>query len=609
MKEKIKKNKYAWIAFLIALLPRLLFLVKTYPISISGDEMFAMWPAAKALGYDWAGVMQGYRYYGYGYSVLLIPFMALIKDPIILYRSIAALMAVCQALAAPISFHLMKKYFQVKDDKVICLISIVCSYLVAVRATYTYPEFVYVLLVWLIVWGLLKLESVNEKKEQRIIYTVLVLVLLTYAYTVHSRSLALWIAMVGMAVLYVWIYRKSYLSLPIFVICGVPAFLAVGSGIDMLLDFLGISRTEAVSNTTPFVSASSLEIFKNPRSWNAWADIVIGQMNESVIFTGGIAVAIVVVMLSLIWKALKREQEIIYINRIVYSPYIVAGLYCILAIGITIGGQSINWLRGVTAYLEGYGNEDSLRAITYLRYYGAYIGPLFMTGAAYIIQNPEIVEKVKGKVAVITGLLQGYWVLVILPVICYSLGCVWSYAPFSMTKGFASEGVGIRSYLPGTVFVFLFLAISYWMFKNKKINILLSMLCVVLIYVYAFNGCYHERYRGEVNYNYTKHVVDWIEELETEGSEIERIYTNDDGVSGTGQGTKFQFQFLMPEKKVICGIPEGREGDIYICYHPEEVEQELKGDYKKIQISEWAYAYVWGEELKKKTVLSDKIKY
>lgn len=599
MKNKFLKNQYIWIAFLIALLPRLVFLMATYPVSIGGDEMFAMWPAAKILGYDWSGIMQEYRYYGYGYSILLLPFMALIKEPVILYRCMVGMMALCQALAAPISFHLMKKYFHMKDEKVICLISIICSYLVAVRATYTYPEFVYVLVVWFIVWTVLKLNTVNECKRKKLIYTIILFALLTYAYTVHSRAVALWMALAGLVVLYMWIYRKLYLSLSACVMVGIPFFLMVSVGIDKVLSFLGTAQAGNVSNTSAMLPVSILEIFKNPKSWTAWADIIIGQLNESVIFTGGIAVAIVVALLLLIWRGLCRETKIICENEKEYVPYIVVGIYSICAIGVTIGGQSLSWLGGVTAFLEGGGNDDALRAITYLRYYGAYIGPLFMTGAVYILQHPKIVKKIKGKVAVLTGLLQGYWVLVIIPVVCYSTGCIWSYAPYSLTKGFAAEGIGIRSYLPGTVFVFLFLAISYWLFKKKRIKILLGLLCVILIYTYAFNGVFHERYRGEKNYNYTKAVVDWIADVETGGSEIDQIYTNHDLVPGTGQGTKFQFQFLMPEKRVICGIPEGREGDIYISYSSdEEVERELKGNYKKIQITEEAVAYVWEKELR-----------
>lgn len=601
MKKKTISSPWFWIAFGVALLPRLLFLGSTYPISITGDELYAMWPAAKAMGYDWSGVMQGYRYYGYGFSMLWIPFMAVIKDPVLLYRAMVALMALCQALTAPVSYCIMKKYFAVDDEKIACLLAVACSYLVAVRATYTYPEFVYVLVVWLIVWVMCRLNGAQDRAKEKALYTAALFFLLACAYSLHSRALALWLAMGVTVVLYGWIYRKSYLSVPVCVVVGIPLCIAAAAGINQVLAFLGFTGDGTVGNTSAVATMGILEQLKNPTSWTAWADIVIGQFNESLILTGGLAAAVVVVMLTLIWKALQREPYLLREDGALLRPYILVGIFCICAVGITIGGQSVSWLSGVTNYLNGVGDEDSLRAITYLRYYGAYIGPLFLAGTAYIIQNPETLDNLKEKIAVIVGLLQGYWVLIILPVVCYSLGCVWSYAPFSMTKGFAvSDGVGIRSYLPGTMFIFLFLLLAWQLFRRGRIKILIGAFCVVLLYTYLFNGLYHERYRGEKNYQYTEAAVDWIKTAEARGADIEKIYVGDDAVPGVGQGTKFLYQYLMPEKQVRCEVPDGEEEAIYISHQPELADETLQGEYEKVKIAENTYVYIWGEELQKK---------
>lgn len=586
--KKIKRNKYIWIAFLVALLPRLLFLVKTYPISITGDEMFSMWPAAKFLGYDWSGVMRDYRYNGYGYTVLWIPFMALIKNPVALYRSMVGLMALCQALVAPISFHLMKKYFHMEDEKVTCLLAVTCSYLVAVRATYTYPEFVYVLVVWLVVWALLKLttENVQNNRKLKAFYTIVLFMIMAYAYTVHSRGLALWIALAVTIVLYLWIYKKILVSVPVCIVAGIPSLLTVRIGINKVIGFLGKGDAGSVGNTTPRVSHSMIELFANPKSWTAWADIIIGELNESVILTGGIAVAIVIVMCMLIWQALCKEKKIVAEDKSYYLPYILTGIFCICAIGITIGGQSLTWLGGVVQLMENNESGDYYRAITYLRYYAAYIGPLFIAGIGYILQHKEIIEKIKGKILLVTGLLQGYWVLVILPVLCYELGCVWSYAPFSLTKGFAADSVGIRSYLPGTLFAFAFMIISYQLFKRKKEKIVIEILCIVLMYTYLFNGVYHERYRGEQNYQSCNFIAEWVEKEEKDGIKIDKIYVED------GACDVLELQYLMAEKKIIIGTPEEEDGS-YLCHDPKTLSKKLRDNSIEYQINNETYLYVW----------------
>lgn len=599
MNEKIKKNKYIWIAFLVALLPRLLFLVKTYPLSITGDEMFAMFPAAKLLGYDWSGVMRDYRYYGYGYTVLLIPFMALIKNPVVLYRSMVGLMALCQALIAPISFHLMKRYLKVEGERLTCLIAITCSYLVAVRATYTYPEFVYVLVVWLMIWVLLELitEDIQRQWKNKCVYTILLFMMMAYAYTVHSRAVALWGALFITIILYAWSYKQMFLSIPVCVIVGIPAFFAVRMGIGKILAFLNVGQNGTIANTTAGVPISVLEIFKNPKSWTAWADIIIGQLNESVVLTGGIAVPIVVVIWMLIWRALRRDLNIGIDEKVKYLPYIVVGIFCICTIGITIGGQSVTWLGGVLMLFEQNASGDAFRAITYLRYYGAYIGPLFMLGSVYITQNTEIIEKIKGKILLITTVLQGYWVLVILPILCYELGCVWSYAPFSFTRGFMADSVGIRSYFPATLFVFIFTIFSYQMFERKKMKSIVGLLCFVLMYTYMFNGLYHERYRGEKNYQYCQSTVEWIYKLENAGVAVDEVYMEQEAIPETGMDEALEYQFLMPEKRIVLGMPDKNEG-IYIYHNQEAVPKKLNGN--SIKIDENTYVYVWGENFQKK---------
>lgn len=591
MKEKLLKHKYIWLAFLVALIPRLLFLVKTYPVSISGDELFAMWPVAKLLGRDWSGVMGNYRYYGYGFSVLWIPFMALIKDPVILYRSMVTIMIFCQAAVAPISYHLMRKYLHVANEKLACLLAIACSYLVTVRATYTYPEFIYDLMVWIIAWLLLRLitEEVQTSKKAKIICTLALLLALTYAYTVHSRAVALWGALIVTLLLCGWIYRKVFVSVPVCLVVGIPAFLLVRVGISKTIGFLEKGQDVGVSNTSTGVSVQLLDWFKDPKSWTAWANIIIGELNESVVLTGGFAVALVVAICLLIWRGLCREPEIVESKKNQYLPYIVIGIFCIFAIGCTIGGQSITWLGGVTLLMEENASGDAFRAITYLRYYGAYIGPLFMVGSVYLIKHENIIEKIKGKVLLIISLLQGYWVLVILPILCYELGCVWSYAPFSLTKGFAAESVGLRSYLPATIFVFVFSAVAYELFKRKKVQLLIGLLCLVLVYTYAFNGFYHERYRGKQNYLSCQSVVEWTREEEENGIEINKIYVEEGVVDA------YELQYLLADKIVVIGTPEQTDG-AYLCSDKKSIEKKLRDKATECEIDEDKYIYLWDEE-------------
>lgn len=596
-KMNIFRNKYFWLAFAAALVPRIIFLFQTYPVSIGGDEIFAMGPAAKLLGYDWSGVMQNYRYYGYGYTILLIPLFLLFHEPILLYRMMVLLMIIAQSIVAPISFHLMKKYFRIDNDKILFLSSICCSYLVAIRAVYTYPEFIYVLVMWLLAWLLLWMNQLVDDKKKRSVGTVLLVLVLFYASTVHSRATAVWLAVAAGVIYYGWVYRKRFVSISICFIMGTGAFLVSQKGIELVLNYFVNKSSENVSNTG--VSFAWGYLLEDIKSWPAWVNIIIGQLNEAVIVTGGLAVFVVVAIILILWKGLKRQKKDISELQGL-SPYIIIGSVFLGAVLITIGGQSFSWLGGVTNAMHYEGDPDAFRAMTYFRYYGAYVGPLLMIGISYFYHKRELFGKIYPAVCVITALLQGYWVLCILPYISNFNGCCWDFAPYSLTRGFVDE-IRLRTYLPATFMVAIFLIISYFLYRRKKMNILIACLSVILIYSYCFNAVNHEGYRGQKNYSYVDDGLQLLRNLDQEGALPDVIYVENATVEGTGQQTKFLYQFCMLDKPVVSSAPkENHKEAIYLCKNPSDSQGLLEQGFLFGKIAENEYVYVRGTDLQAK---------
>lgn len=587
-----------WVAFLAALLPRLIFLAGIQTMSIAGDEIFSMWPAAKMAGYHWEGVMESYRYYGYGYSILLFPFLYLIHDPALLYKSMVLLMVLAQSLTAPVVCHLMRKYLNVENKKVLCLSGIACSYFVAVRAVYTYPEFIYVFVVWLIIWTLLKLNEMIDNKKQKVGYTCLLMLLLTCALTVHSRGTALWAAIAGVVLFYAWVYRKSIVSIPVCISVGVVGLGLFYSGMERVIQMLGYGAGAQVANTIAGTSLKSFELLLDPHSWTSWFNIIMGQLNEAIINTGGFAAAIIIMLLVLFWKALRRDKEIVEDKMMDYSPYIAVGIFCVLAIIVTIGGQSVSWLASAVNAADG-GEADGFRAFTYFRYYAAYAGPLLMLGIAYFHHRSEKLQWVKGKALALAGILQGYWVLCILPLVGYFAGCIWSYAPFSFTKGFCGE-VGVHSYLPGTLAVIALMLLGYYCCNKNKQKLLLLMLCAFLLYNYSYNAWNHEGERSRLNARYTEGGRELLHYLVQENADIEKVYVEKEYVPDTGQSTACLYQFYLLDVPVMQGKPSEEEQEVlYICYENQLQKQFLDEGYRQFRLSGQGYAYVKGEKLTK----------
>lgn len=595
--EWLYEKKYFWLALVVSLLPRMIFVFYAVPLSIGGDELFAMGPAAKLVGYDWSGVMQSYRYYGYGYTALLVPFLKFIHEPILLYRMLVLFMALAQSASAPIAYHLMKKYLKVDNDKVLCISSICCSYLVAVRAVYTYPEFIYVLVMWLLAWVLLRINASVDSKKKKRVYTIFLILILFYASTVHSRATAVWIAIILGIVYYGWVYHKTLVSIPVGFVMGIVAFVISQKGIEVVLDFFTEITSSEVANTEVYFTTG--ELLKNLKSWPAWVNIIMGQLNEAVVVTGGLAVFAVVIVLMLLWKCLKRaKNDMPEIWKM--SPYVVIGSIFTIAVIVTIGGQSISWLSGVTNAMFYDGDPDAYRAVTYFRYYGAYVGPLLMIGISYIYHQRKRFGQLYPIVCLITVLLQGYWILCILPYVSDFNGCSWDFAPYSLTKGFEDD-IGIRTYLPATLIVGLVLLISYFLYIKNKTQIILGILCIMLIYSYCYNAVNHEGYRGHKNYSYVDDSVKLLKNLEQDGELPDRIYVEDSSVEGTGQQIKYLYQFLLLDKQVFSEEPSASELEsIYLCQYPDKSTELTKSGYLFGKIADHEYIYVRGKRLQEK---------
>lgn len=586
----IKRSPHLiWAAFLLALLPRMIFLGITYPMSIAGDESFLFLPAAEWAGYDWSGLSGMYRYYGYGFVVFLTPLFKWIQDPVLLYRIMVFLMILLQAAVAPVVYHLLRRFFGMQDGAAILLISTLVSYLVFLRAVYVYNEFVYDTGFWLSLWVLLSLQDAGENKKKRIGLTVLLLGVLTYEMTVHSRAVTLFLALGVTFFFYLWTYRKSILSVPAGLLLGGAGLLLAEKGIDYIVDLATTaSSSSEIGNTS--VAFSMGNILGNTKSWTAWLYIVAGQVNTMVLVTGGIALFAAALGCWLLWKALlRREDGFLEENR----RYVLVCMYCLSAAAITILGQSLSWLTGVTnAIFEG-GNPDSLRAITYLRYYGVYFAPVVMVFLAWFVQKRDC-RQFLVPACVAGGILQVFWFCCIIPVFGEFNGTSWEFNPFSFTKGW-EDPIRIRTYLAAMVFFALFLAVGCYAVKRQRELLLLTLLTALFFYQYAFNCVYHEGARGKITYASCEKTYEALMRVREELPED--IYVEHTWVPESAQSLVCEYQFLLKDRHIVPGLPEEQTEGVYLCMDKETGSELEQSGYLCAALSEQAYIFSKDKEV------------
>ncbi|UNT95026.1 hypothetical protein [Allobaculum mucilyticum] len=560
-----------WIAFLAAFIPRVIFALGINMMSISGDEIFSFWPAAKLAGYDWSGVMSGYRYYGFGYTAVLVPFFLLIRNPAILYKTLVSLMVLFQSLAAPIASHLMKRFFHVKKVSLIIIAGIVCSYCVGLRAVYTYPEFLYDFLVWIIVWILLIL---TEKPSLK--WTVILWALTIYACTVHSRGVTLVFAILAAAALYQFWFRKPLVNWWATIVLAIAALLLYRFGIQFVLNFLGVGHS--VSNTSVTVRTGALSLLTGePKSWISWFYIILGQLNEGIMMSVGLAVPAVWILLKMVFSKVQRTEK----NR---------GILCVTVFGltaivITIGGQSFSSLYAVYEAMFNNGDWDAFRTITYLRYYAAYASPLLLA-AICAFRNRNLLYSILVPSIVTSVLLQGLFVILIVPYINHFNGSVWSYAPFFGSRGFV-DNISTAAYLAGTFAVLLLQVVYLILLKKKLRKMILPLAAAVMVYVYGFNCINHEGYRSRQNAQAIEQGVDYLNEHSIHSN----IYVANVPAGSAGQGVAWLYQYALPDATVqeYTSIPQ--EENAVVITNTDSDENLLDKGFKPSTLNDGWFIY------------------
>ena len=591
---KMQTAGYLILSFLICLIPRLLFLKDVYPLNVTGDETFMFMPAATWAGLDWSGNAGSYRYYGYGFVALLTPLFKYIESPVGLYRIIVGFMILFQALVGPISYHIMKKYFSMKNNLLTVAVSVACSYLVFLRAVYVYNEFIYDLFVWLIFLCLLELLQNQKNKVKKAVSTGILMVLLVYEMTIHSRAVALWIALAVTVLFYLWVYRRCILSIPVTFILGGIGYFFSQKGIDYIVNmFTNAASSSEIGNTSVSFSISS--IFTSVKAGIGWIYIVLGQINSMILVTGGIAIIGAMIGCHMLWKSLFRKKEIVegtYLTR----NYFLVFTFGLAASAITILGQAFSWLPGVIQTIESGQATDGMRAVTYLRYYGIYFVPVFMLGIVWCVQNKNKLRAYLIPIGLITLVLEGFWTVFIVPYISDFNGTSWDSNVFSLTKGW-EDTIRIRSYLPAIAITVIFLAVFCVLILKRKYTLSTVLLCVLLVYSYGFNCIYHEGERGQINYSYVDKSYEIFQKLKGQAVP-EELYVDNTSFPETGQSLVSQCQFMLKDEKIIAGIPWNAEKTtIFITCDPRENTHLLKNGFLCAQLDKNEYWYVKGEKI------------
>lgn len=604
LKEILLKYKLQIFTFCAAFLPKAILCFFALPVGTLSDEVATMSSAAYLAGYDWSAVVSHAGYYGQGFTWLFSPIFMITDNPFIIYRSILLICTLVQSLPSLICYHILENYFNVKDKKIVCLISIACSYMVVTRGMVMFNEHPMILLSWVFALIILKLYKAKKNQARYFIYLGL---LILYGLTVHARSITYFIALMIMLLFMSLIYRKSYRWLAYAAFGGGLAYIGSKCIVSIVQKSIWLAEEgETLRNAQINWSLKEqiMQLF-NPENWQAWLNIVLGQINTITICTGGVLVLVIFICWKLLFRVVKDRKSFVQTEpndlMICALPLLIFFVSCI---GITIFGQSLSWLKGASeAISQGFDNNNyATKAFGYVRYFAPYVGPVFMIVLVYLYKKREDALKLFKYGLGTLAILQIYWNACVVPYIYHSEhpGAVEAYFPFSFYN--VDKPMRLLAILPASVVVIIIFIVVWHYTTKRKYSVVYGVLCLLLIYQYLFNSVQWDYRFEKIFYSYANSGYQLIQQINDKINVPNTIYVVDARGMDDHQ-TFYEYQFMLNRYTIIPEKPEAglEEAVLFINYPPKLYQWVLEG-YMFIDLDNDEFLLVKGEELQKQFI-------
>ncbi len=583
----MKKRDLVYV-FLIVFLPRFFLSLQALPLVYASDETSAFSVAAFLSGYDWGDVVSHAGYYGVGYLCLLAPLFHLIDDPIWIYRAALIILSVTVSLCAPICNIIMYRFFSVESRIYRIIVSGLCgtlNILTVVQMTVRNEEILY-LLIWLTTYLLCCILQEGDLKRHSVKKEVLLLLLLGYSLTVHTRSIGLIIGVICADIICRIMIKQELLHKWSYLII-LAGYKVISSGLKIYQSGIwgsGTKNTSVVDNVK-----SSLFGISDFTDINLYLNVLrtsLGQIYTAGVVTGGLFVlAIFILLFFFLQKGYKEDRRGKYI-------FALSALFLFCTI-ITIGGLTVSWLSWITNDMRKYEvgvYRSAYRAFSYLRYMGCYVSPFIMCALIIVEKNTRILKRAMSFGVAVMSLLTVFWIKFILPYV------VNGRSTYYMTLGNmkANEEITNQNWFLAFVLVLLILIIGFLLIHLKKECIYFGFIIILLTIERIFVYNQATIISGQFNYSKADAGYELMNEILDE-KQVQEIYVYD-GSDDTDHQIFYLYQFLNYSIRVKVGLPEIINDEI-LLFSNKDITELLDGAWFWAKLDNNEYVYCTSEEM------------
>ena len=589
MKETLKKYekiKIAIIIWLICFIPRLLVNVQVPFISMISDEISSMSAATIGSGLEWKNVVGNAGYYGGGFTILFTPLFSVIDNPIVLYHVMINICAALQAFIGVLAYIIIIRHTEVKSQINTILFSVVASFIVTRRATNVTNETPLVVMYWLIVLIILELYKAEKKRKDYL--SIALALMLGYVLTLHTRAITLSMAFLLVYFLVLIFYKKSIVNIGAFITTWIVVYAISKCFIGYIQNYFFSFETTALLRNAE-VSVQGIDVILDINNWIPWISMWIGQIGTITILTGGGFVIGIVIWGILVNQCLAGKKNIIEEKKLVVMTFSLA---CICA---TVLAFSVSSWHGnlATVMTTGVGKEDyALKALTYIRYFGPYVGPFTLMGLIYFAEN-----HIRAKIWYMCAILSviSLFTFYIIPYIHMCNASKEVFIPFARMSNVAESG---WFYIYGVMATLLMSGTLLILSHYKKFTWVLILLCLYLGYQYVYNGIYIDANTSETYTTKRLNTYTQLEEILEKSPE--KIYIQD-GERGENVDHQiyYTYQLLFKNKNVIPGLPSEENEAIFISNTVDTYKNIYDKGYLRVLLDDGCdYVYIKGDNIK-----------
>lgn len=366
------------------------------------DEFTSLAVPAYLAGKDWSEVARLSGFHGFGFTIIMTPIFALCTDASSAYMYTLFASLLVRALSGFFMFKILLKHINLSRTYSIC-VSVI--YIISTMApddssvlsamTEIPLGFIVMLAAYLV------LENISGSTKKKM-YSVIIGVLLAYSYTLHSRCIVIWLCFACLYLLYLWLYRDSFISVVHFLI-GFLVTIALCLGLtNWIKDCIYLVGEDiALDNDPSTVAVSASYLVYRLFEWESLKQILLTFASLLVtvfLVSGGAAILSLSQGFDILGRMFKlgRKAEIADRKKIFLAIW---GWGCVLLINFMISITSVNLVMV----------DADVRWLTYIRYCKPFLGCVFILAVLFIEEEKVRIGKV---IAFLSGtylLIYYYW--------------------------------------------------------------------------------------------------------------------------------------------------------------------------------------------------------